>query len=702
MSKIFLKKIVYDKLYRITDALRQFSIKNYVINGVVSSVRYCKKLEWQVWALLAISSMIMMYISFQPLYFGESDSEGYLRFARYMLKQNDGMIFMDRTPGTSIFMIISGVVIFNSWLGLLVLYFAMAVSMPLFIYYSIKYYSNENYAFVAGFITIISGIPFISSHEIIHSDHLTLFFVLLSIYLIARYFSRDETNSLPYKIMLAILASCFVRPVTSLYYWIYLVFALVIKKKDRRKLLYATVIYVLFMGLWSVMERNYSNSIYAPFYRPEGIEERKFAEVYYSGGEYHFVKEIKAVPAIKPEDGYYSKLVYETIKSYIHLNPGKWKETKEIWRPNILFGKYEKDEKVFVDELMSKPNTFYFDFIREAIRDKYGVVDAKKIMNNVAIEHGNTGLRRWVLYFWRNPGKLFIGGETTMTIGSKNILTGFQSIGWRSHGNPRQYSISNNNGRKTMMDAKNGPASKELFNSMTILAEAFPIFWKHFPYYEEFVDSPEEMGRELFSPKKGFPHEGSDGTIFTLLTHYYGYGRAEKLLRNATFEALKANPTTIFIFFDNYLYISLLRYMSDIDDKWNYELIKKWASTQIYKRHNVTSALTSGLKRGIPEWLSEDWLLWPAITNTIFHQLAFPIMVLAVLASGIALIGKARNFVLLLCVTHLYHTGVIAVAATLTGPRHWNTFALFPVMLIVLGCYWGIKLSKITKCRERK
>ena len=113
-----------------------------------------------------------------------ADSESYLSAARAMLGLPGGYFLYFRTEGYPLILNLSGVTLFDTFIGLWIIQYSCAVFIPLIIYQSLKGIDKQ-IAFSAAILCIISTVPFIYSKAVM-TQQVYLFLQTLVIYLSIR------------------------------------------------------------------------------------------------------------------------------------------------------------------------------------------------------------------------------------------------------------------------------------------------------------------------------------------------------------------------------------------------------------------------------------------------------------------------------------------------------------------------------------
>ncbi len=658
-------------------------------------------LEWQGHVVVVLAVLGMAYVQIvQPFFWNSGDPLDYYRIARYFLRLPGGALIPWRTPGLSLFLIVTGVAWLNTFKILIAVYAAMSVAVPVLIYVIVRRYS-PTWGMIAALIAVLGAIPYAYSkvattEELFHVLH----FAVLT--LIAAYFAKPENPRLPYAICLVMVALNLVRPVAALYYWIFLVCAIVLVRRSLKHVLVATAVYVGLMGGWALADRYYGSGAFPTVYPPETAAQRLFGEVYFSGGPYQFVPERPPVPAITAGDGPASRQMYDGLRWVVQAAPDLW-EQPNAERPYLVFARYAGHPDTFVRAVASRPNFAYFDFLRHALQARYGAAGAERVMYGVAAEHGNAGLRGVGRYLLHNPAKLLVGGSPPL--GGNNFLKGFYSVETRHE---RNYIYSLGVSASDLLGPDNGPASAEFFRAIHFFIRAYPGYWEGTnQWLSRYKHDPEGLFRKIFD--YGDPMNGVyAGWYWEALNKLYGVGPADRLFYRVALETMNAYPHTIVLFWDNVLHIALIRPFGDLKQQdgsssafWHSMLVRT-GDIVCDTRVNDPTGLTPGLVRElVPVMHCGEALNMVGYAYGTMHQWA-PLFVLAALVLfPFCLLSPARPLAVFLAAAYVYNLAVDDVFADFSAPRYEDVFVLLPVMLACLGAYFAVAVLARRQTPER-
>ena len=640
-------------------------------------------LEWQVWFLFLTSLSLVIFAQRYGIYYEGGDAYGYLENARYMLGQGGFNFF--RTPGTSLLFILTGVVIFETWKILMLSYAIMSLLLPLFVYYIIKINAKPTYGLIGGIATLLSGIPFIHSKTLINSDHPFIFFNFLALFLIALFLLKKSDHryraSLPYVIAIVSFFATLVRPNGAFNFWIFVFLSCVLfyKKIPLKHVLLAALLYISFNVTWTLIDRSHGFDNFADIYAPVNIPERRVGEVYLASNAFHFVENAPEKPAINPANGPASSSLANTLRWYISRFPESLTTTSNAYRPALLFGQYKNNPEMLIHKILYNPTSSYLQFLIEAIHARYENY-ASDFLITLAKENHNWGLMGVLHYFWKNPKNIFLGGTDTTTMGMRNFLAQAHYTKWREAMN-RQWGLTNS--PTTLISESNGPYAKEYLRAVQFYLKVYPQYWE--PVYKTWAGNPDGLFNSMYH--SSVIGEGAESLFFEAVTRYYGTQAGSKLMANTAIEAFLAHPNSLFMFYDNFLFITLNKIKGDVLDAWNYDLLKKWTRGYIRVRNNSLWGLSDGLKSELKTELDEHWFEPFWISNGIFHQVQFIFVIIAVFFTGLALVNRQASLILILWAIYFYNVLSIVFFGAFSSNRYEDVFVLIPVIIACIGSF---------------
>ncbi len=690
-------------------------------------------LEWQFRLVLVFSLAATIYAQLAvPFYWGGGDPLDHLRFARYVLGQEGGMLIPWRPPGMGLFLIVVGVPLLDTFRGLVLAYAFMALALPLLVYGMIRRFSR-GWAAAAGLAAVVSGWS-VTYSRIGVPEQLFHFLHFLALMQISAWFAEPRRRALPYTIAITLVAANLVRPVAALYFWIFLGCAVLLVRRPLRHVAIATILYLSSMGAWALADRYWGASVFPTVYAPSSQDQRRFAEVYYSAEGFHFVAEQPPAPVLDRGSGPATGAIYEALEEYVRDHPEAWAiEGPE--RPYLLFGRYAGRPADLVSAVMSKPNFAYFGFLRAAIEAKFGT-RGDRMMRKVASEHGNTGIVGILNFFRRQPSKLLVGGMPSFS--GRNLLGiyyftryrrdlgRYYTAAWGTTStdpelkrayqeNPTKDNLEalltqvNDDGLR-LLEEENGPATREFFAATELMIRAYPMYWENTnSFYSPYRGDHDGFARMVRDPRPS-PLAGMyEGFYWDALIRYYGIGPGDRLFSQVALEALHRYPYSATIFLDNAIRIVFIRTIGDLKSSpwpppsvfWPYPAAAPAAGPEATAKYDVRVNDTSGLS----ERLAGE--LQPMIEGTSYsnglgelysigHLLNPLVVILAMMTFIPAVLSPARRIAFFLVLIYAYDVAVISVFGNFGSPRYSDVFSMLPVILACLG---GFGTTEIVRRR---
>lgn len=662
-------------------------------------------------ALSAIATAI--YQASETFWWGGSDHLGHLLLAYKWLGIADGAHIPYRTPGMAMFLVLTGVPIFDSWAGLIAAYALLGIGMPLLVYYALAPYSRAA-AIVAAAAILGSGLT-LGYSKTGNSEQLFHFLHFLCICFAARYFHRPSGRILG-ALTVGLFALCLVRPVAALYFWVFVFVALIVASLQRRSLrplVLATLAYMGFMAAWALAGRHYGADTLPASFGAVTRSDRAIGEVYFGSPEYSVTARAPA-PAISPSAGPASAELFRVLQAHVVANAAKWETSSDPYRPKAFFAAKAADPRALAQEILSRPNFVYFDAIRVAARDALGP-RADELLMEVAGEHGAVGIGGAFRYLRRNPIRLLVGGVPPF--GNWNFLGLFLQTRLRYQAEPkrmysltagtvdidleasRMYASSPTPERLRAVAAipplsavdivlpSNGPATRELLAASRLFIDNFPAYWEDSnPWLAEVAGRPDELQKRIFYPEYAQETGIYQGFLYDAMTKYFGFARADRLYNQVAWEAVRAYPFSLAIIWDNALRIMLIRTFGDIRSRLSEPPYSLWGDILYMSRRTDYTSLPPGLARELPREI------WPTETvkriakaYAVAHLVSFAFVIVSAIVLIPALLSRGAPFVAFLALAYAYHVAVISVYGNFGAPRYYDVFAWIPMLIAVLG-----------------
>jgi hypothetical protein len=654
--------------------------------------------HWQLWTVLAIASAVMAIMQWNvPLWYGGSDHGDYYWYARYLLGDRTYPVPRNwRTPGMGVFHVISGTVILDTWKGFVALFAAFSVAIPIFFYLIVRPHSR-NFALIAGLIIILSMTSYMYATEA-GSDHVYFFLHALVLLMCVNYFRRPWDRRLAPVIAIALVAAFAntVRPVGAIIFWLFIGLAALLRWHDWRRLLIAGGVYVALMGAWAVWDREYgTNGGLGPgLGYPLANElatraERRFAEAYFSP------RGLVHVTTPEPTGDYPASKALRSALQNDLATARDW-QLNTFLTPHSLFGRYAKDANgsaKLLEGLSSDRNTLYFGFIVAAAQRSLGREVGLSLLEDVAAEHGKTGLLGWMNYVSAAPLRLLLG--VTPNLGGRNLFGSFfraRELQNRLFGLPYiPFQI---------LAPDLGPATARM---LAIVRQVIYDYPQHWPAQiaAEFRDRPQELFEAVVRDDFSFLSRGvvSEQWIYDILNWYCGPALAGQLYAGVVREILQRYPTLLLVQLHNFVTLTGVQHLQELlTVGLNRQALAVRSDAYFETRHRFTADLTPGLVRGLVPVISTNAVVKTAAALQILVYDLAPIFILLLL---IALPFLRSRFLLasslLLLFDYAYQFASIAVFTPWGSPRYEASFYLLP--LIISCMIFGEMLSNRSRKR---
>ncbi len=633
-------------------------------------------LEWQFWFVLLISAVIMLVLQAKvTFWYGGSDHADYLNYGYYLLGQLPPHALPQwRTPGMGIFHILSGTVLLDTWWGLRILHALMGIAIPLLVYLTVRPFSR-GFALAAALVVMLSMTPYIYAFQPL-SDHLFYFLHALVLLLCVTYFVRRQSDKYTLSIAIALVAAYLnlVRPVGAIIFWIFIVVALIGRRKHWRPLIAATGLYLAIMAGWVVWDRDYGTNLGAMpgnFFPPPApfttTAERRLAEAYFSPAGLAHARSEQAA-----RDYPASTALRDLVHRYLREHPESW-EPANYFTPKSVFADHASESEKLLDLLFADQNSLYFGYIVRTTQDALGKEQGLALLHDVAAEHGTTGLRGWLAAFFGDPMRLVFGvlpkfsaRMTMMTLyaspHSTMLLIGFP---------------------ERMLTPDLGPATARLLEIMRTFMYAYPQYCRertHFSncpedYYQAVVNEARIDGK--LDPDLMWQVEGE---IWSVLTWYLGLTPSQRLYQKIDMEIIQRYPRISFLFYDNLLHKTFVKYCGTIEKPTWEELAVRSDAMPPHAQQDPRH-LSSGLAEELRPFAKSNALTAAQVLHAVGF-LAAPLFIVAlVLALPFLLSPLTTVPAVFLILVYLQELASISLLSPVSLPRYEGAFYLLPFII---------------------
>jgi hypothetical protein len=367
-----------------------------------------------------------LYLLIIPLGF-ECDAAMYFRYAKTFIGAEGGGGAYYRAPGFPFFLVLSGQLLFGSFIPTVAAHAVMGVLSPLLFYRTLAPVGRTT-AFIAAAAFILSTTPFFAA-KLMLVEHLFAFLIVAGFYGFSRYY--------------------FTRDVRFLHLSLFCFFAATFTRWEANPLLFVGVIVFFFIargrmhhlrhlalavGLLAVLATSWSAarsyviagdmSLLGSFHNWAGRQ--SFWMVYYAhkptlrGWEEklgwrdpdetglemppQFIQPpdyegLWARPFVRLENGPNTKKLRDLIVAIMTEEPWRYRKLKlpmlKAYQPpgeprrdfyHESFGQFDGKPQVFADNFFANANGYYTDFIPHALKQRIGLVEMDRLLGAVVLE----------------------------------------------------------------------------------------------------------------------------------------------------------------------------------------------------------------------------------------------------------------------------------------------------------------------------
>ena len=378
----------------------------------------------QVFLLIAAFIFQAVYLFIIPLVF-ECDAGMYFNYAKSLIGSGGAFTYY-RPPGFPAFLVLTGQLAFDSFIGTVIAHAAMGILAPLLVYRSLAP-MHRLAAFICAAVFILSTVPFFGA-KLMLAEHLFTFLIVGMIYGFSRYyFGRD-----PRFIYLAVFlgfAAIFTRWEAQIPLLFAVIALVLIGRKETRHLRHL----VLGLSIIAVMMASYSYlrsqtlnepALFGSLYNGTG---RQLFWIFYSnrvhraerwevelglrearddvqpigrGSSPAVVMERSArLRMVVPENGPANqrlqhlilKATTERPEAYRSLEPLLDQAYQQPGQPKRdyyqeFYGQFDGNPEALVENIFNEPNGFYTDYIVGQLQHELGIGPMGELLQSVAIE----------------------------------------------------------------------------------------------------------------------------------------------------------------------------------------------------------------------------------------------------------------------------------------------------------------------------
>jgi hypothetical protein len=318
----------------------------------------------------------------------QTDSASYLAFAKQLagFQPIDGSI---RTAGFPLLMVVTGVIRFDTFLGLMMTQLVMAILIPLVMYEIIKTYKKDA-AYYSALLSIFTLVPYAYMKTVL-TDHFFIFMLVVSIYAASKFFSSNA-NRFIYLSFLAAFLLLLIRPAAQ---YIFIIFFLVILircyKTHRKGLVHAgcaCFCVILLLNFYVFLLNRFvfnSKTILESSNYSATRGKMLFANVYLSQG---FGRHYTA--SIRRNDGPASRefltLLHDLLTREDAMVSESLSKRSNMNNYHYFYGRFRDNPDGLYTQIIRSPARSYFWFLWGIMDRKLGPVRSDALFLEVALE----------------------------------------------------------------------------------------------------------------------------------------------------------------------------------------------------------------------------------------------------------------------------------------------------------------------------
>ncbi len=351
----------------------------------------------RIWAISAIVG-VLVFVFVPVTFLGGGNS--YLRFAKVMASQ----LFDDtdtyfRTPGYPILMILTGVLRFDSFFGLMLAQTAMGIVIPVMIYRIVALYSLQT-AYYTALLSIASMVPYGYAKSVL-AEQMYIFVLILAMYFSARIWSLGRARDV-YAMTAVLFVLPTVKPVGAYLLAPMAVIAFVFLRRSQRRLVTALAIAVaLFIALWPVATMLRNQAIRNPrmavtsLNTAGAIGKTLFYNVYLTGG--HLNNDVlrsgstldQAPPFMSDATGPAVRQMREILErvltqEYVARTAGTLAEPPDV--RDFFYGRFAGRPDALVAEMLRAPSLTYYWYMWTVLDETLGPQESDRLFLQVSLE----------------------------------------------------------------------------------------------------------------------------------------------------------------------------------------------------------------------------------------------------------------------------------------------------------------------------
>ena len=506
-------------------------------HGAKSIINSLDKSKWSLFFLALVCALYWQQVS--PIQYN-GDSDTYFSIGR-MILGHIGALY--RSIGYPVLLLLAGAIIPGTFVYLLLIQALFAACIPVIIYQILKPF-NYSLAIGIGIIAILSGVTTVHTSQLMTETFFT-FLLFLGLYIAIKIVrGMPRCKSLFYWLALVFAMLNTVRPIGWPIFWslIILLSSWAWHKKQLaqigKSILGGMILFMMFMSSLVLIDDVFFSfgARYSPVFSPKSIQDTvaeiylydiPFYEAYYNPWR-------ERVYALPEESNTYGRLenqpAMQQIRSIIlqQIKKDKMLFSQDNSYPYQLFGAYVDDPQKLAYRMFAKPNYAYTLYIKTSLEQTLPKKKRLSLYHQAGKELGFNWPQRWFTQWYDHPFISFTGPSHGRS--SQEFLLAYTSL---RHYIPNPES----NNYHSLVNPKNGPASRFLFSALTQGIKDHPDLWENTPaVFSSFITTPKLLTPFLIAK----PNQQSAWDITRMLWNLMGFNTMSALLTKVSLETTKA------------------------------------------------------------------------------------------------------------------------------------------------------------------
>jgi len=466
------------------------------------------------------------------------DSTTYVILSQYLAGNSEpfnSYIFM-RTIGYPLLMLISGLPYSNSFNVLLLLQFAMAISMPILLYRSVNLViNNSRFAFGCAIFLILSLLPFVYSKAIM-SEQVFMFMIFFVAYRLILYYRTETRKDLIYLIASLIILTL-IRPSANLFFILIFLHSMLFIRKHIATWLISLLLFFTMMSCIST-----TLLLYGTVPHIQGTIAHKINETLF----YHlYLKGFDEADETAAKNLYTAQIKYLTRQYAINT-----RASQPHLLPKSIFSPLHTDLDLFINQVFTEPNLLYYGYLRSALLATLGSEQYQRpagMTPNI-----NRFMAATSYEILKQHPQYLISYIKTYLLGGGSSFAG-QMLFYHSY--VELPTLAEDKTNKSNFYPLSGKQNNKLHRSLEKYLYAYPQAWDSMQpaeYFANYKDNPQGLLQYSIVAKPNF---GSVWFMWNAMDMMFSPPEVPALFMQAALETLGKNKeTTVLMYINDILY----------------------------------------------------------------------------------------------------------------------------------------------------